>query len=43
MVWFCHYVVRFCYCVTRFDGYVLCIHHDVLKSSFGVLCLQFVW
>lgn len=36
--------------MTRFDGYVLCFHHDVtrfdgcvLRSSFDVLCLHFMW
>ena len=40
VVWF-YYVVRFChYAVTpRFAGYLLCFHHDVLRSSFDVLCL----
>ena len=29
--------------MTRFDGYVLCFHHDVLRSSFDLLCLHFMW
>ena len=29
--------------MARFDGYVLCFHHDVLRSSFDVLCLHFMW
>ena len=32
-----------CYYVTRFDGYVLCFHHDVSNSCFDVLCLHFMW
>ena len=28
--------VLFCHYVTRFDGYVLCFHYDVLRSSFDV-------
>ena len=38
VVWF-YYVVRFCHYVTRFGGYLLCFRHDVLRSSFNVLCL----
>ena len=39
VLWQHYYVVRFCHYVTSFDGYMLCFHHDVLRSSFDVLCL----
>ena len=42
MVWFCHCVVKFGHYTTRLDGYVLCFHNDVLRSSSDVLCLYFL-
>ena len=42
----CMYVVlSLCCCcyVTRFDGYVMCFHNDVFRSSFDVVCSHFTF
>ena len=32
--WQHYYAVWLCHNVTTFNGYVLCFHHDVLRSQF---------
>ena len=34
-------MVRFCHCVTRFDGCVLCFHRDVTRFPAYMLCHGF--